>query len=41
VAREVIKGKWGNGAARKKALKAAGYNPTTIQKRVNELLKKK
>ena len=40
VAREVIKGLWGNGAARKKALKAAGYNPTTIQKRVNELLKK-
>lgn len=40
VAKEVIAGKWGNGAARKKALKAAGYNPTTIQKRVNELLKK-
>lgn len=39
VAREVIKGKWGNGAARKKALKAAGYNPSVIQKRVNELLK--
>ena len=40
IAKEVIAGKWGNGAARKKALKAAGYNPTTIQKRVNELLKK-
>ena len=40
VAREVIKGLWGNGTARKNALKAAGYNPTTIQKRVNELLKK-
>jgi hypothetical protein len=40
IAKEVIKGLWGNGTARKKALKAAGYNPTTIQKRVNELLKK-
>lgn len=40
VAREVIKGLWGNGTARKKALKAAGYNPTIIQKRVNVLLKK-
>lgn len=39
VAKEVILGLWGNGAARKKALKAAGYNPTVIQKKVNELLK--
>ena len=40
VAREVIAGKWGNGTARKKALKAAGYNPTAIQKLVNEMVKK-
>lgn len=41
IAREVIAGKWGNGAERKKALAAAGYNYTTIQKRVNQLIKQK
>ena len=38
VAREVIAGKWGNGADRKAKLKAAGYNPDAVQMRVNELL---
>ena len=39
IAREVIRGKWGNGAERKKKLTAAGYDYSVIQKRVNELLK--
>ena len=39
IAREVIAGKWGNGATRKAKLTAAGYNPSVVQKRVNELLK--
>ena len=39
LAREVIRGKWGNGAARKQKLAAAGYDYATVQKRVNELLK--
>ena len=39
IAKEVIKGLWGNGQARKTKLKKAGYNPTTIQKIVNEMLK--
>lgn len=38
IAREVIKGLWGNGQDRVNRLKAAGYNPTTIQNRVNQLL---
>lgn len=40
IAREVINGKWGNGSARKKALEAAGYDYSAVQKRVNELLRK-
>ena len=40
VAREVIQGKWGNGAARKAKLTAAGYNYATVQARVNALLSK-
>lgn len=36
---EVINGKWGNGAARKKKLTAAGYDYDAVQKRVNELMK--
>lgn len=40
IAREVIAGKWGNGAERANKLKAAGYNPTTVQNEVNKLLKK-
>lgn len=39
IAKEVIAGKWGNGATRKQMLRAAGYNPDAVQKRVNELLK--
>lgn len=40
VAKEVIAGKWGNGATRKQRLRAAGYNPAMVQARVNELLKR-
>lgn len=39
IAREVIQGKWGNGAVRKKKLTDAGYNYSVIQKLVNEMLK--
>lgn len=38
LAKEVIAGKWGNGATRKKKLTAAGYDYAAVQKRVNELL---
>ena len=41
VAKEVIAGKWGNGDDRVQKLKDAGYNPTEVQKKVNELLKSK
>ncbi len=34
IAREVIKGLWGNGQERKDRLRASGYNPSTIQKKV-------
>ena len=40
VAREVIQGKWGNGATRKAKLTAAGYDYATVQARVNALLSK-
>ncbi len=39
IALEVINGKWGNGDERKKRLTEAGYDYTTIQKKVNELVK--
>lgn len=39
IAKEVIAGKWGNGAERKKRLTAAGYNYDKIQAIVNELMK--
>ncbi len=39
IAREVIRGGWGNGDERKKKLTAAGYDYFAVQKRVNELLK--
>nr|DAM10726.1 MAG TPA: hypothetical protein [Caudoviricetes sp.] len=39
VAHEVIAGKWGNGQERIDRLRAAGYDPGKIQKRVNEILK--
>ena len=38
IAREVINGKWGNGADRKKRLTQAGNDYNAVQKRVNELL---
>lgn len=41
VAREVIQGKWGNGAKRVYNLTKAGYNYVAVQKRVNEILKGK
>jgi len=40
IAREVIAGKWGNGAQRKKALTNAGYDYTLVQQIVNKMLKK-
>lgn len=39
IAKEVIKGLWGNGSERKQRLEAAGYNYRTVQKRVNQLLR--
>ena len=39
IVREVIQGKWGNGAERKQKLTAAGYDYSAVQKRVNELLR--
>ena len=38
IAREVIRGNWGNGADRKARLESAGYNYSAVQERVNELL---
>ncbi len=38
MAREVIRGLWGNGAERKQRLGNAGYSYSAIQKRVNEML---
>lgn len=38
IAREVIAGTWGSGEARKKALTAAGYNYSSVQAKVNQLL---
>lgn len=39
IAKEVIKGLWGSGEERKKALTDAGYDYAVVQKKVNELLK--
>lgn len=41
IAKEVIDGKWSTGATRKQLLRAAGYNPSIVQARVNEILKNK
>lgn len=38
LAREVIRGDWGNGQDRVNRLKAAGYDYNAVQKRVNEIL---
>ena len=37
LAREVLRGKWGNGAERKKKLTAAGYDYKAVQTEVNRL----
>ncbi len=39
VAREVIRGEWGNGVTRRQRLTGAGYNYDLVQRRVNELLR--
>ena len=39
LAREVIAGRWGNGADRCSRLTAAGYNYSSVQNRVNEILR--
>lgn len=39
LAKEVIDGKWGNGAERKRRLEAAGYNYATVQAEVNRILR--
>ena len=38
IAREVIRGDWGNGADRKNRLTSAGYDYASVQAKVNELL---
>jgi len=38
IAKEVIQGKWGNGADRKKRIIAAGYNYAAVQALVNKML---
>ena len=38
IAKEVIRGDWGNGEERKKRLKEAGYDYDKVQRRVNELI---
>lgn len=39
IAKEVIRGLWGNGAIRKTKLREAGYDPLIIQTLVNKMLK--
>jgi len=39
IANEVIQGKWGNGDERISWLKKAGYDPSAVQKEVNQMLK--
>lgn len=41
LAREVIAGKWGNGPTRKNRLKKAGYSYSAVQRKVNELLRRR
>lgn len=40
IAQEVIDGKWGNGAERKRKLTQAGYNYSEVQAIVNQLVRK-
>lgn len=39
IAAEVIRGDWGNGEARVRRLKAAGYDPVKVQQKVSETIK--
>lgn len=39
LAKEVLQGKWGNGAKRKQKLTVAGYDYAKVQKKVNKMLK--
>lgn len=39
LAKEVIAGKWGNGAERVRRLTSAGYDAKAVQKKVNEMLR--
>lgn len=39
IANEVIAGKWGNGPSRVSRLRAAGYNPVSVQDAVNKKLR--
>lgn len=39
IAKEVIQGKWGNGAERRNKLEKAGYSYSDVQKIVNEMMK--
>ena len=39
IAKEVIRGKWGNNPERKRRLENAGYDYNAVQKRVNQLMK--
>lgn len=41
IAKEVIRGSWGNGVERKRRLTAAGYNYTAVQAEVDRMLGKK
>lgn len=41
LAKEVIRGKWGNGADRVSRLETAGYDPKKVQDEVNRLLREK
>lgn len=38
IAKEVIRGEWGNGSERREKLEAAGYNYDEVQSRVNEMI---
>lgn len=40
IAKEVVSGKWGNGAERIKRLTEAGYDPGVIQAKVNAIMRK-
>ena len=40
IAKEVVWGKWGNGAERVRRLREAGYDPSVIQAKVNVLMGK-